>query len=62
MRVVRLLVYEGEESQVMDTLDKSIAGKKILPGMSITAITLGTVPDDLRIFMDNESEKGEGDG
>jgi hypothetical protein len=52
MRVIRLLIYEGDERWVRETLDKSIKGRKDLDGTtrggnSITAVTLGTFPDDL---------------
>jgi hypothetical protein len=57
MRVIRLVVYEGTEKWITETISHSIKGvKDCLPNGKITAITLGTVPDDLVIFLREEKE------
>jgi hypothetical protein len=60
MRVIRLVVYEGSEEWIERTLAKSIKGKcqAINPTIGkITAITLGSIPDDLEIFIKEEESK-----
>ena len=55
MRVIRLLVYEGDEEWVLKTVASSIQGTKEILQKSvprrITAITLGTVPDGLDLLI-----------
>uniref|UniRef100_A0A6M3KSS8 Uncharacterized protein n=1 Tax=viral metagenome TaxID=1070528 RepID=A0A6M3KSS8_9ZZZZ len=58
MRVLRLLVYEGPEDWVNNTVAKSIQGEKnISTGTMITAITLGALPDALSLFVKDEAAK-----
>lgn len=62
MRVVRLLVYNGPEEWVINTIKKSISGEKEIYGShgdvaTITAITLGTFPDDLQMLINKEVKK-----
>lgn len=56
MKVLRLLIYEGPEEWVMDTLNKSsVKGKHCLSNdRSITEITLGTIPDNISVLLSDE--------
>ena len=60
MRVIRLLVYEGPEDwirymQVHDSVKGKFSPEE---GKSITSIILGTVPDELSMFLNyNENDK-----
>jgi hypothetical protein len=59
MKVLRLLVYEGPEEWVQDTLNRSIQGKREMgQDKSITAISIGTLPDNLNLLIQKEGEEG----
>ena len=50
MRVMRLLIYEAEPERMAKQLGSSLPdGVKIVAGMSITAVTLGEVPNTLSL-------------
>ena len=59
MRIIKLLVYEGEVEWIKQTLARSINGRKdVGSDRSITSILLGTFPDDLEMYIrDNIKEK-----
>lgn len=63
MKVIRLLFYDGPDEWVLDTIQKSIQGKKEISTKpvpaSITAITLGELPSHLEVFL-NERSNHEG--
>jgi len=52
MKVVRILIYEGSERWVMDTLSKSLPDgiKDIARGNLIKVATLGTMSDPVDVI------------
>lgn len=60
MKIMRLLVYESENlAELSRQISKSLPdGKKEMPQVSITAVTLGSVPNEF--FMQHENYSAEG--
>jgi hypothetical protein len=59
MRVIRLLIYDGPEEWVLDTLDKNgVKGlRQVASDRSIRSIILGTMPDELLSLTEEEVKR-----
>uniref|UniRef100_A0A6H1ZFX8 Uncharacterized protein n=1 Tax=viral metagenome TaxID=1070528 RepID=A0A6H1ZFX8_9ZZZZ len=60
MKVIRLIIYDGDSDWVLKTISDSIQGTRtISTGGSITAITLGTLPDSLELMIADMTNRKE---
>jgi hypothetical protein len=61
MRVIRLLIYEGDEEWIAKTNAQNfVKGERIIgTNRKITSVILGSVPDELSMFLKNNTEDGE---
>jgi hypothetical protein len=62
MRVMRLIIYEGPAEKIVEVLNKSVQGKRVFGTkmeLSITAITLGTVPNELTMSLEETIDESD---
>jgi len=61
MKIVRLLVYEGPEKWLLHTLSQNVIKRVSHFGAdkTITSIELGTMPDDIDVYLKGELPDGD---
>ena len=57
VRLLRVIQYDGERKWVEDQLSKSIHGTIVLPKGTITVVTLGEFPEEIRAPFDEAIQK-----
>lgn len=61
MKVIRVLIYEGSEAWIEKTNNRnSVVGVRNVPGGKITSFFLGTLPDEIDMFVKNIKEESSG--